>query len=82
MALSKWRYEVYQFRIEDAKCLGMDVLRKTKKDIAKRICQRARKHKLNFALVKWRRETEEDRENEEHAHAIEAMSGRIWKQMV
>ena len=74
VALSKWRCEVHRHRIEEAECLGMDVLRRTKRDIAKRICQRARKYKLNFALMKWRRETEDDRKNAEHAHAVEAMS--------
>ena len=74
IAMTKWRRHVNEFNIDEARCLGLDAMRKTKKDIAKRLCARARKYKLMFAIAKWKTETAEDRANEERTHSIQAMA--------
>ena len=68
--------------------LGHDAMRKTKVDMAKRLYSRARRARLNGAMLKWKAETQNDRTMEEHANAVEAMSnwaariagGRILKE--
>ena len=80
--------ETQIFKIEDALCLGHDAMRKTKVDMAKRLYSRARRGRLNGAMLKWKAETQNDRTMEEHANAVEAMSnwaariagGRILKE--
>ena len=85
---TKWKKETQIFKIEDALCLGHDAMRKTKVDMAKRLYSRARRGRLNGAMLKWKAETQNDRTMEEHANAVEAMSnwaariagGRILKE--
>ena len=86
--LTRWKAVVYRYKIEDALCLGHDAMRKTKVDMAKRLYSRARRARLNGAMLKWKTETQNDRTMEEHANAVEAMSnwaariagGRILKE--
>ena len=88
LRLSRWKAVVYRYKIEDALCLGHDAMRKTKVDMAKRLYSRARRGRLNGAMLKWKAETQNDRTMEEHANAVEAMSnwaariagGRILKE--
>ena len=42
--------------------------------MAKRLYSRARRARLNGAMLKWKTETQNDRTMEEHANAVEAMS--------
>ena len=88
LAMTKWKKNIQILKIEDALCLGHDAMRKTKVDMAKRLYSRARRARLNGAMLKWKAETQNDRTMEEHANAVEAMSnwaariagGRILKE--
>ena len=88
LRFSHWKAVIYRDKIEDALCLGHDAMRKTKVDMAKRLYSRARRARLNGAMLKWKAETQNDRTMEEHANAVEAMSnwaariagGRILKE--
>ena len=89
LALSHWKsVVVHRYNIEDALCLGHAAMRKTKVDMARRLYSRARRARLSGAILKWKTETDKDRNMEEHTNAVAAMSnwaariagGRILKE--
>jgi len=83
-----WLAIITQEKYEDAKCLGFSALRKSKQDMAKRLFSKARRAKITSGFESWVAWTNENRAQEEHVSAIEAMSnwaariagGRVLKE--